>query len=293
MNKMQIINNVKEKAGNKTFWNGVSNYVNQHGSTLACLGSAVGMAFAIFAAFKASRDIIAIKDTYTSENEKIDYSEENGVISEDEAKQQRKEAKTMRNLRYILAYKWVLVSGCSALALMGLSQYVSGARIAELTAIAAFNQEKVKSLIENGKELIGEEKFKEIEDKAFEDVLINNFFGEDGPTARRISIRNGHLFVDTNTAIIFQIDEQDLKDVLEHAKEYCERNHGLETAKFYEMLGFVDIPKRAAGKFWGPKCPFEAWIGSGTYGGAIFPTLEFKNMPTDGYRAGVPGFTKN
>lgn len=292
MNKMQLINSVKEKAGNKTFWSGVSNYVNQHGSTLACLGSAVGMAFAIFAAFKASRDIIAVNDAYTAEIDKIDYSAENGVISEDEVKQQKKEAKTTRNIRYILAYKWVLVSGGSSLALMGLSQYISGARIAELAAIAAFNQEKVKSLIENGKELIGEEKFKEIEDKAFEDVLMNNFFGEDGPAAKRISMRDGHLFVDTNTAIIFQMSENDLKEALLHAKEYCERNHGLETAKFYEMLGFVDIPKRAAGRFWGPKCPFEAWIGSGTYGGAIFPTLEFKNMPTDGYRAGVPGFTK-
>ena len=282
MNLKESFNELKNRKMDSKALGMLGNAMKQNGSTIAMLGGILGLGIALYAAFRASDEISEIREKYDSEIGKVPEIAPDGP-------KKIKELKTTRNIKYVLAYRWVLLFGGMSTGCMILSNCLSGATIAGLTTALAFEKDKVKSLITNGKEMFGEEKFKELEDKTLEDLISRNFFGDDGPQARRLSPRDGTLVIDTDTATIFQISRKDLDDVLFYAKEYCSRCHGLSQEKFFEMLGFVEAPTRANAKFWGPNCPFEAHVGNRSYLGAQFPSIEYKHLPTTAYKAGIPG----
>ena len=264
----------------------IGKFLNENAPTLA-IGGAIGtLVGALYAAFKASQDVSSEKAKY---DEKVQKIEAKGLSEADKATE-LKEAKSDRNVHYILAYKWVGLLGLASISLMITANALNGAKIATLTTLAVANQEKLKKLAENGKKMIEEEKWKEVEDKTLEDLISENFFGEDGPKAKRLSPRAGRLFIDTDAAIIFQAKEEDLNGALQRAKEYYNNNgHVLNQSKYFEMLGFVDSPENSKVKFWGPNNPFEAYVGTREYLGATIPSIEYKNPPTLAGAAGVGG----
>ena len=264
----------------------IGRILNENAPTLA-IGGAIGtLVGALYAAFKASQEVSAVKEKYNQKVEEI-ASE---AVSEAEKTVKMKEAKSERNVKYVMAYKWAGLCGAASIALMITSNALKGAKIAGLTTIAVAYQDKLKKVAENGKKMLGDEPWKQVEDQTLEDMISKNFFGEDGPYARKLSPREGRLFIDTDSAFIFQINESDLKDVLIHAKEYYQ-NHGKELSqeKFFEMLGFIDIPPGAREKYWGPNNEFEAWIGERKYLGATFPSIEFKHPSALASTAGLKG----
>ena len=194
----------------------IGRILNENAPTLA-IGGAIGtLVGALYAAFKASQEVSAVKEKYNQKVEEI-ASE---AVSEAEKTVKMKEAKSERNVKYVMAYKWAGLCGAASIALMITSNALKGAKIAGLTTIAVAYQDKLKKVAENGKKMLGDEPWKQVEDQTLEDMISKNFFGEDGPYARKLSPREGRLFIDTDSAFIFQINESDLKDVLIHAKEY-------------------------------------------------------------------------
>lgn len=272
--------------GNTKFLGTIENFLKENASTVSMIGGIVCIIGAIYSAYKASEEVSEINEDYVEEKEKIDSE----AISEGEKATKTKEIKTNRNIKLILAYKYVLLCGGGAIGLTLLTQYLNGITITGLTALAISKENQIKALLKNGKELVGEEKMKEIEDKSLEDLISEKFFGDS--TARRVSPRNGHLVIDTDSATMFQINMNDLNDVLERAEEYCERNHGLSQHKFFEMLGFVETPTDAREKWWGPTKPFKAHISNRSYLGAQIPSIEYDYRSVSAYEAGVPGARK-
>jgi len=252
-------------------------FLNENAPTLA-IGGAIGtLVGALYAAFKASHDVAKTKEKYDKKVEKI-ASE---AISEDEKALKMKDAKAERNTHYILAYKWAGLLGIGSIALMVTANALNGAKIAGLTAIAMANQDKLKKLAENGKKMIGDAPWKEVEDKTLEDMVAENFFGKDGPKAKKFNPKNGKVFVETTSGTIIQSEECDVNDALRGAEEYFKNRGELSQAKYFEMLGFAESPLGSKELFWGKNNPFKAHIGNRTFPnlGLTCFSIELDNQP--------------
>lgn len=256
----------------------VGRFLNENAPTLL-IGGAIGTLIgALYAAFKASGEVASVKAAY---DEKVQEIEGKGLSEGDKAKE-IKDLKSDRNVKYILAYKWVGLMGLASISLMIGANAMNGAKIATLTTLAVANQDKLKKLAENGKKMIGEEPWKNVENKTLEDIISENFFGKDGPKAKRID-PNKRLIFDPALEVIFQVDdENDVKEALQNAERYFKNNgNRMWVTKYAEMLGFVDIPETVKLKCWGPNNPFKVHLGTRTlYDGTLtIPSIEYENLP--------------
>lgn len=252
-------------------------FLNENAPTLA-IGGAIGtLVGALYAAFKASHDVAKTKEKYDQKVEKI-ASE---GLSEDEKALKMKDAKAERNTHYILAYKWAGLLGIGSIALMITANALNGAKIAGLTAIAMANQDKLKKLAENGKKMIGDVPWKEVEDKTLEDMVTENFFGKDGPKAKKFNPKNGKIFVEPTSGTMFQSEEYDANDALRQAEDYFKRMGELSQAKYFEMLGYTEAPTGSKELFWGKNNPFKAHIGTRSFPnlGLTCFSIELDNPP--------------
>lgn len=268
--------NLKNKMSDMKFVGKITNFVKENGSTLSMVGGLICLGISLYEAFKASDEVSEIGKEYAKKIEEIERSTATG----DEKAKQLKQAKSMRNLQYVSAEKWTLVFGGASAGLIFLTKYLDGIAISGLAALAMSKQEELKNFTEKAKEIIGEDKVEEIKEECLEDKILRNFVKEDGNVALKPYHRGGKIFVDTNTGAIFQMDEEDLKAVLERAEDYCARNHYLYQDKFFSMMG-VDPPdeKQAKVRRWGPDNPFKAKIGTRTAFGMTCSSIEYDYQP--------------
>lgn len=260
----------------------IGDFISSNGSTLSLIGSIVLIGMSLYSAFKAADKLSDINEQYEEKVQEIDSTTPAGA-------QMAKEMRMSRDIRYVLAYKYAILFGAGAIALELLSYSLSGKAIATLTAALALEKDRAKKLIENGRKFIGEEKFKEVEEKTMEEMMDQFIINQDGPIAIRAQPRRGKFFFDTNRTTLFQMHEKELLAAIQNAMEYCERNHGLHESKFYEDFLGIEAPPDAD-KWWGPKNPFKAHIGSATVKGygITVSTLVFDNRPMTMATAGVP-----
>ena len=258
----------------------VGRFLNENAPTLL-IGGAIGTLIgALYAAFKASGEVSSVKDTY---DQKVKGIEAKG-LSDDEKAKEIKDAKSDRNVKYILAYKWVGLLGIASISLMIGANAMNGAKIATLTTLAVANQDKLKKLAENGKKIVGEEPWKEVENKTLDDIISENFFGEDGPKAKRIDPKNGNLWVlfnpDFTRATVFQSMEEDIESGIENAERHFKLyGEVLSEDQFFEFLGFVADPKISEGLIWNAEHPFKVHIGSRKCLGSTFKSIEYDVAP--------------
>lgn len=278
-----MVNKRKLKVDGKTI-GAIEQFLNDNGPSVAIFGAVVLLAGSLYAAFRASGEVAKIKDEYDGKMQENAAEE----LSEPQKAIVAKDLRNERNIKYILAYKWALICGGSSVALMILSNVLSGAKIAGLTTAAALSQDKIKKLVENGKKIVGEEKWKDVEDKSLEDLVMQNFVTEDGRVALKPDLSAGDIFLDTDTGALIQINKQDLLAAIDHAEDYCNRNHGLYRDKWFEMLG-VEYPTGSKVWCWGPKRPFKAWLGTRTICGMVVGSIEYEESPTSAWDAGIPG----
>lgn len=285
----------------------VWNFVGQNSATLAMAGSIICIGCAIYAAFKASDEVSEANTKYAEEIEKIDSTASEGPQNANLKVSQIKEAKMNRNLKYIYAYKWAILFGFGSAVLTFLCNYWNGVTIAGLTTALAIKDDKIKKLIENGRKLIGEDKFKEIENtvleseleskgitkEKLEELMAKNFEEDGDELVLKPHHHLGQLFLETLNGCIFQMQKDELEKVLKEAEDYCIRNHGINRYKFYEMLGIVDkAPTNSKSVWWGPNNPFKAYIGRRYVFGILIETIEFECIPCTPETAGIPGASK-
>lgn len=278
--------NLKNKLTDSSFFSGAENFLNENGPTLSMFGAFVALGLSLYEAFKASKKVVNVEDQFEHDKREVEKKD----IPEEEKTAEIKELKASRNIKYVLAYKWAFASGGASVAMMFLCNYLNGAKIATLTTALAFNQNKIKKLIRNSKEVIGEEKFKEIDDKTLEDLVKKNFVDEDGPIVIRPDTSTpgmGDLYIDTYSGVQFQFrgTEEQLRQVFKRATDKSYGKAGLPTSRFYSMLG-IPTPAWAWG-VWGPNLPCMPHIGKRDILGATFKTIEFDYMPGTENDAGV------
>jgi hypothetical protein len=275
---------MKEKIMNWKLLAKAENFVKQNGSTISMVGAMVSLGLALYSAYKASNKVVKIKDEYDKAVAKAEEEH-----TEEELKAAIKDVKSMKNIKLVLAYKFVILFGGSALGLMLLSKYIDGITIAGLTTLVMKNQDKLENLAKNAKEMIGEEKFKEVEDKSLEDLITQNF--TDGPVALQPKFGAGDMYVDMETGTLFQMQKEDLELAMQNAKDYCNRNHGLFIEKWFSIRG-LELPSYLAtskgNMCWGPNNPFDAYIGRRTVFGMTVNTVEYAHPSKPPKYSGVP-----
>lgn len=271
----------------------IKGLISAHGSTAAMIGGFGFFGVAIWAAFKASKEIVKAREKFDQEKEKI-ASEGLEMAAE---KEKMREIKTSRNISYIMAYRWVILFGAAGTGLMLLTKIMDGHAIATWAGIAATQKDKLEKFGENAKKIIGEEKFKEIQDKTLHDEMLQSFMANGEPLALEVSEGGGEFFFNKETKTLFQAKPDELTEILDKAKEECSRNHGLAAVKLYEDFLAIDISglndsSEIEGGWWGPKNEFDYKFDTYTNGVTRFRTVEWVRKPTTGKAAGVPGFTK-
>lgn len=257
-------------------------FVSDNGSTLSMVGGILSLGLALYAAFKASQDVCDIREDYDEKVKEI----QSEAVEGDNSREELKVLRTERNIRYFLAYKWVLLAGGTSAGLIFLTKYLDGLAISGLTAVAMSQQEKIKSLVERTKEVVGEEKFNEIQEKTFEDLVSENFNINGEPIAIQPVAGSGEIFIDTDTGKIIQINRKDLLEAIKLGENYYARNHELYRHKWWGMFG-LGAPEGSRNKCWGPKNPFKASLGTRTIYGCTFNTIEYENNPQMPEYAGI------
>ena len=273
---------IKGKEINWKFIEKAGRFVQENGSTLSMVGGILLLGGAIYAAFKASGEVVRIQEKYDSELKEM----KSGASEEGISKEDLKSLKTERNIHYILAYKWVILLGGSSAGLIFLTKYLDGLAISGLTAVCVSQQDKIKSLIDRTREVVGEEKYQEIEEKTFDDLVTQNFMREGQPLAIKPVGGAGDIFIDTDTGAMFQMRRSDLEEAIKLGESYYARNHEIYRDKWWSMLGF-EPPTGSRSKCWGPKNPFSAHIGTRNTHGITVQTIEYDYIPQMPEHAGI------
>ena len=263
---------IKGKEVNWKFIEKTGKFVSDNGSTLSMVGGIVSLGLALYAAFKASQDVCDIREDYDEKVKEI----QSEAVEGDKSREELKVLRTERNIRYILAYKWVLLAGGASAGLIFLTKYLDGLAISGLTAVAMSQQEKIKSLVERTKEVVGEEKFNEIQEKTFEDLVAENFNIDGEPIAIQPIAGAGEIWIDGDTGKLIQIHRKDLEEAIKLGEKYYARNHEIYRHKWWGILG-LEPPEGSRNKCWGPKNPFKASLTQQPIYGCVFNVIEYEN----------------
>lgn len=227
-------NNLMTTWKDNRYVGGIEGFLKQNGSTISMVAGFVTLGLCIWRAYKASEDVSGIQKKYASDKAKIEKMD----VSVDEKKSKLKAARSERNTKFILAYKFVWLFGGSTLAFMLLSQYLNGIAFTALAGYAMKEEDKVKEFIKKGKEVLGEDKMKEVEDKVLEDKVVS-VNKQDLADKLTLTDGEGVLVVDSLTGSIAEFkDMEDLQDGLAGAEKYWSRNHGIGQEKFLQNMGF-------------------------------------------------------
>lgn len=305
--------NLKTKVTESTVVGKAENFLDQNGPTVSMIAAFFALGVTIYQAFKASDKVAKIKSDYeekvqeieneplpalpdglavcegSPEAEALDAEIEKAMVS----KQERiKEQKTYRNMLLILAYKWVIAGGTLATFFMFLCNYLHGRQLMTAMGALALSKDKIKNLTQSAKEVLPEEKVKELEDKSLEKLVSKNFYDEKygpqviRPNTTEVGIGDIYVCGYSGTQFQFRGTEKELLEVFDRATDYCYRCHGLPVSKFYSMLG-IPTPPWAWGS-WGPNLPFKAHIEKRELCGAVFKVIVYDYDPGTLAEAGCP-----
>lgn len=158
--------NIKE---NKLF-HSIKQALDTNAPTLATFGSILGVGLTIFFMHRASKSAVKVEERY--EEEVNDIQEAIGdTMDEEEAKEEKAHAKLNKYMKLVYIYRWALLSGIGSAGFAVLSNYLNGRTIATITGLLALNNEKLKEYAKKGKEMLGEDKFKELQENVEREIL--------------------------------------------------------------------------------------------------------------------------
>ena len=270
-----LITNVKDNR----YVGGLESILKQNGSTVSMVAGFVTLGLCIWRAYKASGEVSEIQKNYVVQKQKIAGS----GLSDDEKRVKMKELRSERNTKIILSYRFVWLFGGSTLGFMLLSQYLNGIAFTALAGYAMKEEDKVKQLVNKGKQVLGEQKFKdEIEDSILADKIVaaNNQSIADQLT---VPGSEGLMVVDSLTGCVAEFKSlEDLKDALVGGEKYWSRNHGISMEKFLQNMGFPYTPVDKSEKYlgWDANNQLITTIGYSKFKGAQqVPTIFYTNQP--------------
>lgn len=267
----------KVKSTNPGTLNGIRRIIDDHAPTILCAGSGIALGLCIFSAFKASKNVVKIRNRYEEKSADIQKDWTAGKISDEEMKDLEREARINRDVQYALAYKYVSLFGIISFGCSFASNRISGSKIAGLTVALAASEDKIKKFAKSVKDKVGSEEFKEIRDDFRKEVLdeqMNNDVPFD--ISKKSDGENEILIFDTYLGSPFWGTIEDVQNAITLAEEYIKRNHVLNYNKWRGFLGLPDCPAGGAAE-WNPLHPFKARIGSVFYEGDEIVAIIFED----------------
>ena len=249
---------------NNKFFNGIKKILDQNAPTLATFGSILGVVGTIYFMHKAAKQASDVVTDYEEDLNALNDLKEVEHMSEEELKHEKARLKINKNIQLVYIYRWALLSGIGSAGFAILSNYLNGRTIAALTGFLALNNEKLKEYAVKGKEMLGEEKFKKLQENVERDILgkkIEN--GEIKAEKAKIIAKEDSepaegltRFYVPWTGDMWDIPVSQVKDAINEAQ----RTEFLDWNTFRNMLGIESAP------VWYKYCwtkdnPFKAHIG--------------------------------
>ena len=248
---------------NKLF-TGIKDALDSNLPTIATFGSLVGIGAMFYFMHKAAKEAYLEQESY-----RLDKSEAKELFINDPEmlKAETRKNKLDHCLQLVYIYRWALLSGAAAGTCALLSNWLNGRTIATMGVLLATNQDKLKKGGEKVKEMIGEEKFKELQDtvnsEIFGEKAIN---GELKTEIAKTPIRNDNeppwdeddweRYYDTYSGEIYELHHGVVEDMISEASKLT----FLKWNEWRNMLGF-DSCMLGCDHGWGNRNRFKAHIG--------------------------------
>lgn len=152
-------------------FSGFKKVLDQNAPTLATFGSILGVIGTVYFMHKAAKEAARVEEDFEDEVKALEEQKEVEELNEQEVKEEMRHLKVNRVVNLVTVYRWALLSGIGSAGFAILSNYLNGRTIAALTGFLALNNEKLKEYAVKGKEMLGEEKFKELQENVERDIL--------------------------------------------------------------------------------------------------------------------------
>jgi hypothetical protein len=274
---------------NKKFLNGLKEVLDKNAPTIATFGSVIGVGLTIFFMHKSSTQAAIVEEKYQEDIEANEekYDSGNDPETAEEYKSEKTRIKLNKYVQLIYVYRWALISGIGSAGFAFLSNYLNGRTIAALTGFLALNTDKLKLAAKKGKELLGEDKFKELQESVEREILGERLVkGEVKPqrTNYVVAVKEDsepeeglEFFYLTFWGHMYEIAKSQVEDAISEASklDYLTFND------FRGMLGFEPCPA-GSDYCWNAKDgnPFKAHIGfDPNVGPCGVHTIEIDNYP--------------
>ncbi len=277
------------------FLNSIRGFLDSNAPTIATFGSVLGVAATVYFMHRAAKNAAKVEEKYEEDLKymEADLEHEDGTpATEDDLKMEKNRLKMNKYLQLIYIYRWGLLCGVGSMFFAFLSNYLNGRTIATITGLLALNNDKLREYAKKGKEMIGEDKFKELQDSVekeiFGEKLMKGEVKHEQSKESKKKKDDDLPWGDYRTYVLPQYDMiwEVPKDLMEKAVKDC--NHMFQTDKtayldlnaFRRMLRLVSTTEW--GKFkWDSRNPFKAHIGYNVnYGDQCVEALFFDNPPT-------------
>lgn len=270
--------NIKQ---NKLF-SGIKEALDTNAPTLATFGSVLGVGLTIFFMHRAAKNAAKVEEKY--EEDVNDIQKAIGdIMDEEEAKEEKAYVKLTKYMKLVYIYRWALLSGIGSAGFAVLSNYLNGRTIAAITGLLALNNEKLKEYAKKGKEMLGEEKFKELQENVEKEI-----FGERSKNNKIKVEKSKFVTADTDEpedgyeryydcfwGEVYEMPVGRLKDSI------CEAER-MEYLNFNDWRGMNGIESAQAGHnfCWDRNNPFKVHIGYVNVGVTGMKAIVYDNEPS-------------
>ena len=267
----------------------IGGFVDSNAPTLATFGSIIGVVATIYFMHKAAPQAVTAKDCYEQEIQDVVESNKcTEAMDEEELKQVKNRIKFKHGIDLVYIYRWALLSGIGSAGFAVLSNYLNGRTIAVLGTLLATNTDKLQKYADKAKEMIGEEKFKELQDSVERDILKDKMWKGDAKPEKTKKIKDDDTpfedYIDVYVPCIgdrYQGPRWVFDDAMKYFNEMFEKD---KTAylDYNTWRAKIRIPSAPIWRdfCWCSKNPFKAEWGYVDYDGTRgMDAIIFKHMP--------------
>ena len=223
----------------KLFVRNVAKAAAKHSQTIMACGAVLGVAGTVILTYKKAGKI---HDIISEQKEKVNDVEENDELTEEEVKQERKEI--TRETVKRLAPEVAPIAGC-ALATTGLvigSVVTANMKISSLASLLGISEAYNREITDKTKELVGEEKAREIQDAVIDDHL-DKALGDEKIMPTVINAKGGgDLFYDESSGRLFYSDIPTVKDAVSTVNDQLSSG-AQDWMSLNEIYRELDIPR--------------------------------------------------
>lgn len=156
------------------FLNSIRGFLDSNAPTIATFGSVLGVAATVYFMHRAAKNAAKVEEKYEEDLKymEADLEHEDGSpATEDDLKMEKNRLAMNKYLQLIYIYRWGLLCGVGSMFFAFLSNYLNGRTIATITGLLALNNDKLREYAKKGKEMIGEDKFKELQDSVEKEIF--------------------------------------------------------------------------------------------------------------------------